>query len=111
MNKNLTNLLALLVLVWPGIVAAQSTSPIPSVPLSAKTISVQNKAEQLFEERNYDRAFFIYRNELAPIGDKYSQYMVGFMYLTGKGVEPSRVMATAWYRLAAERGTKEFETS
>jgi TPR repeat protein len=110
MNKNLTNLLVLLVLVWPGIVAAQSTSSIPSVPLTAKTISVQNKAEQLFEERNYDRAFFIYRNELAPIGDKYSQYMVGFMYLTGKGVEPSRVMATAWYRLAAERGTREFET-
>jgi len=110
MNNNLTNLLALLVLVWPGIVAAQSTNSFPSVPLTTKTINVQNKAEALFEEGNYDRALFIYRNELAPIGDKYSQYMIGFMYLTGKGVEPNRVSATAWYRLAAERGTREFET-
>lgn len=110
MNNNLTNLLALLVLVWPGVVAAQSTDSFPSVPVTAKTLSVQNKAEALFEERNYDRAFFIYRHELVPIGDKYSQYMVGFMYLTGKGVEPDRVTATAWYRLAAERGTREFET-
>jgi len=110
MNNNLTNLLALLVLVWSGVVAAQSTDSFPSVPVSTKTLNVQNKAEALFEERNYDRAFFIYRNELVPIGDKYSQYMVGFMYLTGKGVEPDRVTATAWYRLAAERGTREFET-
>lgn len=110
MNHNLTKLLALLMFLWPYVVAAQSTSSFPGVPVSAKTLSVQNKAEELFEKRNYDRAFFIYRNELAPIGDKYSQYMVGFMYLTGKGVEADRVAATAWYRLAAERGIKEFET-
>ena len=34
--------------------------------------------------------------------------MVGFMYLAGKGVAEDRVTASAWYRLAAERGTKEF---
>jgi len=110
MNNNLTIPLALLVLVWSGIVAAQSADSFPGVSTSAKTQSVQNKAEELFEKRNYDRAFFIYRNELVPLGDKYSQYMIGFMYLTGKGVEPDRVTATAWYRLAAERGTREFET-
>jgi hypothetical protein len=108
MTNKLTTLLALLVFVSPCVVEAQSTDSFPSVAVNAQTLRVQNKAEELFEERNYDRAFFIYRNELAPIGDKYAQYMVGYMYLTGKGVEPDRVTATAWYRLAAERGTKEF---
>jgi hypothetical protein len=39
---------------------------------------------------------------------KYAQYMVGFMHLTGMGVEEDPVVAAAWYRLAAERGTPEF---
>ena len=34
--------------------------------------------------------------------------MVGFMYLTGKGVEEDRIAASAWYRLAAERGIEQF---
>ena len=58
--------------------------------------------------REYVRAHFIYRNELAAVGDKYAQYMVGFMYLTGKGVQKDAVMASAWYRLAAERQAPEF---
>ena len=69
---------------------------------------MQSQAEEVYERTDYKRAFFIYRNELAPIGDKYGQYMVGFMYLTGKGVAEDRVAASAWYRLAAERQTKEF---
>lgn len=56
----------------------------------------------------YVRAHFIYRNELAVVGDKYAQYMVGFMHLTGKGVQKDAVMASAWYRLAAERQVPEF---
>jgi hypothetical protein len=87
---------------------AQSTNPFPDMPVDAATLRVQNQAEEVFQRTDYDRAFFIYRNELVPIGDKYGQYMVGFMYLTGKGVEEDRVMASAWYRLAAERGTREF---
>ena len=78
------------------------------MPVDAKTLRTQNQAEEVYERTDYGRAFFIYRNELAPIGDKYGQYMVGFMYLTGKGVEEDRVAASAWYRLAAERGAKEF---
>ncbi len=73
-----------------------------------KTLRVQELAERVYERTEYERAFFIYRNELAPIGDKYAQYMVGFMYLNGKGVEEDRVAASAWYRLAAERDIKEF---
>ena len=78
------------------------------MPVDAKTLRVQSQAEEVYERTDYKRAFFIYRNELAPIGDKYGQYMVGFMYLTGKGIAEDRVTASAWYRLAAERRTKEF---
>jgi hypothetical protein len=88
--------------------AAQTTPSFPDMPLDNATLAVQNQAEEVYERTDYKRAFFIYRNELVPIGDKYGQYMVGFMYLTGKGVAEDRVMASAWYRLAAERGTKEF---
>ena len=49
----------------------------------------------------------IYRNDLAPIGDKYAQYMLGYMSLSGLGVEQDPVLASAWYRLAAERGEPE----
>lgn len=100
--------LALAVCLLVTDAAAQTTGSIPILPVDAKTLRVQNQAEEVYERTDYDRAFFIYRNELAPIGDKYGQYMVGFMYLTGKGVEEDRVMASAWYRLAAERGMEEF---
>ena len=68
---------------------------------------MQAKAEELFERGDYRRAHVIYRNDLAPIGDKYAQYMLGFMSLSGLGVEQDPVLASAWYRLAAERGEPE----
>jgi len=72
------------------------------------TMVTQDKVEALYNAGDFERAFFIYRNELAPIGDKYAQYMVGYMYLSGMGVEEDPIRASAWYRLAAERGTPEF---
>lgn len=73
-----------------------------------RTVSVQAKVDELFESGQFERAYFIYRNELAPLGDKYAQYMVGYMHLMGMGVEEDEVRASAWYRLAAERGYPEF---
>lgn len=92
----------------PWVTAAQEASEFPGIRVDSKLLRVQDQAEKIFERTEYERAFFIYRNELTPIGDKYAQYMVGFMYLTGKGVPEDRAVASAWYRLAAERGTKEF---
>lgn len=100
--------LAVTACLFASLAAAQTTNSFPQMPVDAKTIRVQKQAEEVYDRTDYDRAFFIYKHELAPIGDKYGQYMVGFMYLTGKGVEENRVAASAWYRLAAERGTKEF---
>jgi len=78
------------------------------VPADFDTLQVHIQAEEIYKRAEYKRAFFIYRNELAPIGDKYGQYMVGYMYLRGRGVAEDRVTASAWYRLAAERDTPEF---
>lgn len=80
----------------------------PGPPVDSRTLKIQEKAEALFEAGEYDRARFIYEHELAPIGDKYAQYMLGFMYLTGAGVEENTLLASAWYRLAAERGHEQF---
>ena len=100
--------LAVIACLFVSLAAAQSNNSFPPTTVDAKTVRVQNKAEEVYSRTDYKRAFSIYINELAPIGDKYAQYMVGFMYLTGKGVEEDRIAASAWYRLAAERGTKEF---
>ena len=104
----LTIFLAFLTCLQPLVAAAQESSSLPGIPADVRTLRVQDQAEEIYERSDYERAFFIYRNELAPIGDKYGQYMVGFMYLAGKGVAEDRVAASAWYRLAAEPGTKEF---
>lgn len=69
---------------------------------------IQQKVEELFDEGEYKRALFIYENELAPLGDKYAQYMVGYIYLTGAGVQEDPALASAWYRLAAERRNPNF---
>jgi hypothetical protein len=68
-----------------------------------RTLKTQEKVDVLFEKGEYDRAMFIYHKELAPLGDKYAQYMIGFMYLAGKGVQRDVATASAWFRMAAQR--------
>lgn len=100
--------LFVLLALLASFVHAQHASGLTVGVSDARTLKVQRKVDQLFERGEYDRAFFIYRNQLAPLGDKYAQYMVGFMHLTGKGVAEDAVAASAWYRLAAERRTPQF---
>jgi len=87
---------------------AQRSSELSADLPDSHTMAVQNKVERIFDAGEFERAFFIYRNELAPLGDKYAQYMVGFMYHIGLGVEEDSISAAAWYQLAAERDTREF---
>jgi hypothetical protein len=74
----------------------------------APTLRLQAKADNLYRKGHWERAHFIYVNELAAAGDKYSQYMAGYMCQHGKGVERDKIRASAWYRLAAERDVPEF---
>lgn len=87
---------------------AQRLDTFPGGPVDSRTMRIQQKVEELFDAGEYERALFIYENELTPIGDKYAQYMVGYIHLTGAGVPEDPVLASAWYRLAAERDNPHF---
>jgi hypothetical protein len=87
---------------------SQRSSELSADLPDTRTMAVQQKVDSLFDAGDFKRAFFIYRNELAPLGDKYAQYMVGYMLITGLGVDEDKITASAWYRLASERDTPEF---
>lgn len=91
-----------------SVAVAEKPENFPGSPVDSKTMRIQEMVNELFEQGEYERALFIYENELAPIGDKYAQYMIGYMYLTGAGVAEDSVIASAWYRLAAERSNSPF---
>lgn len=94
---------AILLLLAVPALAGDSYKQFPGMPLDNRTLRMQERVEELFAAGEYDRALFIYEKELSPIGDKYAQYMVGYMHLTGKGTDEDPGAALAWYRLAAER--------
>ncbi len=108
LSKIRTLLLSAPLLLLAPTLHADDTFKFSTKAPDSRTMSVQRKVDELFESGEFERAYFIYRNELVPAGDKYAQYMVGFMHLMGMGVEEDSVVASAWYRLAAERGTPEF---
>ncbi len=99
-------------LVLAAIIAPQALADtaFPGQPPNRELLEIQSRVDALFKAGKYDRAMVIYRKELAPLGDKYAQYMIGYMHLAGKGVDQDLATAAAWYRLAAERGQKTFVT-
>lgn len=80
----------------------------PGAPPEKDVIRLQEKAEAAFEAGDYRRALWFYRKELAPIADKFAQYMIGHMYENGLGVPRDLIQAAAWYQVAAERGHQQF---
>jgi hypothetical protein len=110
MSLRLRHLLQLLLttMFMVASVVAAAADDFPGSKPDRRILKTQEKVDSLFERGDYERAYFIYRQELAPLGDKYAQYMVGYMHMTGKGVERDYIAGSAWYRLAAERGDKNF---
>ncbi len=96
--------MALLASLWCAVAVAQTYKPFPGTTSDSRTIRLQESVDQLYSAGNFERALFIYEKDLAPRGDKYAQYMVGYMYLHAQGVLQDKAKAFAWYRLAAERG-------
>ena len=96
---NIRILIPLVVLaLQPVLVVAEAAGDSPVV--DASILRLQDKAEDLYRRGHWERAYFIYVNELAAAGDKYAQYMAGYMHLHGHGVEHDDVKASAWFRLA-----------
>jgi TPR repeat protein len=94
----------LIALMMANAASSQSYPSFPGEETDQRTLRTQERVDVLFNSGAYDRAYLIYRKDLAPRGDKYAQYMIGFMHLTGAGVPEDAVVALAWYRIAAERG-------
>ena len=87
---------------------AFSQDAFPGGEASRSILKAQEKADLYFAKGKFDKAMSIYRVDLAPVGDKYSQFMIGYMYLAGKGVQEDAIMASAWYRLAAQRENAQY---
>ena len=54
---------------------ADNAGPFPGSAVDSKTMRIQEMVEELYEQGDFERAHFIYRNELSPIGEN------GFMIL------------------------------
>ena len=108
MYRSLIYIVGLIFLLLAGAANAAVEEPFPGVPPDKRLLNAQKKADQLYAKGDYDRALVVYRDDLASGGDKFAQYMVGYMYLAGQAVEQDPITATAWYRLAAERGSETF---
>ena len=104
MNNRLALIAGCLVAFGCAAAFSQDYEPFPGMSADQRTLSMQRRVDELYEAGNYERALFIYEHELAPRGDKYAQYMVGYMYLNAQGVAQDLPKALAWYRLSAERG-------
>lgn len=105
--RRLMQLLITMMLISASVVTSAGDD-FPGSKPDRRILKTQEKVDSLFERGEYERAYFIYREELAPLGDKYAQYMVGYMNITGKGVDKNYIAGSAWYRLAAERGDAHF---
>ena len=59
----------------------------PGYPETRALRSLKSRADKHYEEGRYSRSLHLYQRRLALFGDKYSQYMAGYQYLHGQGVE------------------------
>ena len=99
----------LIALMVAAVASSQNYPSFPGAETDRATLRTRERVEELYLSGAYERAYFIYRKELAPRGDKYAQYMIGYMHFTGGGVPEDPAVALAWYRLAAERGEPAIE--
>jgi len=104
LKTRLASLSGLLASLLCAISFSQEYKPFPGDPVDQRTRNIQERVEELYAVGNFRRALMIYENDLAPLGDKYAQYMVGYMHMNAQGTDEDRIEALAWYRLAAERG-------
>ena len=82
---------------------SQVYEPFPGRIVDQRTLQIQERVEEIYDSGNFSRALSIYEEDLAPMGDKYAQYMIGYMHLQAEGVATDKVEALSWFRLAAER--------
>jgi hypothetical protein len=104
MNSRFTIISGLICLLAASAAQSETFKHFPGATIDQRTLRAADRVEALYDDGDYKRAMLIYEKDLAPLGDKYAQYMVGYMHLSGKSVPADKAKALAWYRLAAERG-------
>lgn len=87
-----------------GLGAGSNLSTVNAVLAFSK---MQEAADAEYKAERYEKAFEYY-HELAKFNDKFSQYRVGYMYATGRGVEKDMPKAYAWTYIASETRLKAF---
>lgn len=66
------------------------------------------QVREAYEQRDWDRAFRL-SSETARWGDKWSQFVLGTLYLDGKGgADENVLLAYGWLAAAAESGIEDF---
>ncbi len=83
--------------------------PNPAVDLNYAKL--QKLADKYYEKSQYKKAYKVYSEDLALLGDKFAQFRAGYMHFTGEGMAKDPVAAYAWMRLAAERGSEQLTTA
>jgi TPR repeat protein len=63
-----------------------------------------------YERGDYGKAFNLLGNT-AALGMKRSQYILGFMFLKGEGVDKNMLFGFAWMGLATESGNDEWQAT
>ena len=96
--------MGLLTVLLCSVTYAQTVKYFPGNAPDQRVQRTQERVEELYMAGSFERALLIYEKDLAPLGDKYAQYMVGYMHLNGQGVDIDKSEALAWYRIASERG-------
>ncbi|MFK7887944.1 MAG: hypothetical protein AB8G16_13880 [Gammaproteobacteria bacterium] len=95
-------LLTFVFLSSPAVAHADTTLP---EPVTNEELSVLiEAADALYQSGKYVEAYTAYRNELAPRGDAFGQYLTGYMLTHGQGVEKDPITGAAWMKLASDQG-------
>jgi TPR repeat protein len=102
-----------LALAAAAVTAQQETAPsdrevlFPDPAFDPHYQKLQRLADGYYEKGRYAKAYKIYAEDLALLGDKFAQYRAGYMSYTGQGVTADPPRGCAWMRLAAERGADQ----
>ncbi|MDH4109552.1 MAG: sel1 repeat family protein [Gammaproteobacteria bacterium] len=103
MRRALVGVIALL-LAMPALAALYGLTQIDNL------YENETSGLKFYEKGEYEQALTLLR-ETAALGLKRSQYILGFMFLKGEGVERNALLGLAWMGLATESGNEDWQAS
>ena len=83
---------------------------IPPGAVSESSLVLLEKANNFFENKQYNEAFPLYER-VAKEGDAFGQNMLGKCYYHGNGVIKDYAQAVGWWKKAAEQGEANAQTN